>query len=250
MASVAASQVETAAPDFWDGVYTKTTYSRELSDGVKQAVQDAVAFFGDLKGKTVVDVGCGAGATSLLLAQMGAQVVALDTSEVALAALRERCKLLGLDNVRTVQCGALAIDQIGTCDFAFGSMILHHIEPFGEFCAALKRTLKPGGKAFFFENNAASDLLIWFRTHIVGKFWVPKYGDPYEFPLTPAEIRQLGQLFRVHTAYPNMYFLELVATYLLRGHGEALFRSMDAWLFRHKIGLRYSYNQYVYIENS
>ena len=250
MASLVTSHVETAAPDFWDGVYTKTSYSRELSDGVKQAVQDAVAYFGDLKGKTVVDVGCGAGATSLLLAQMGAQVIALDTSEVALEALRERCRQLGLDNVRTQQCGALAIDRIGPCDFAFGSMILHHIEPFGEFCAALKRTLKPGGKAFFFENNAASDLLIWFRSHVVGKFWVPKYCDPYEFPLTPAEIRLLGQHCKVHTTYPNMYFLELVATYLLRGHGEKLFRSFDAWLYRHKIGLRYSYNQYVFIENA
>ena len=250
MAGVAASQVETAAPDFWDGVYTKTNYSRELPDDMKRAISDAITFFGNISGKTVVDVGCGAGATTLALAQTGAQVIALDTSEVALEALRERCQQLGLNNVRTMQCGALAIDQIGPCDFAFGSMILHHIEPFGEFCASLKRTLKPGGKAFFFENNAASDLLIWFRTHVVGKLWVPKYGDPYEFPLTPAEIRLLGQHFRVHTSYPNMYFLELVATYLLRGHGEKLFRSLDAWLYRHKIGLRYSYNQYVFIENA
>ena len=250
MAGVAAPQIETAAPEFWDGVYTKTNYSRELPDDMKRVMQDAVAFFGDLRGKIVVDIGCGAGATSLALAQMGAQVVALDTSEVALQALSDRCKQMGLDNVRTVQCGALAIDQVGPCDFAFGSMILHHIEPLDQFAAALKRALKPGGKAFFFENNAASDLLIWFRTHIVGKFWVPKYGDPYEFPLTPAEIRMLGGHFKVRTDYPSMYFLELAATYLLRGHGEKLFKAFDAWLFRHRVGLKYSYNQYVYLENA
>ncbi len=250
MSSVAAPQIETAAPDFWDGIYTKTNYSRELPDDMKKAIRDAVAFFGDIKGKTVIDVGCGAGATTLALAQLGARVVALDTSEVALAALRESCKQMGLTNVRTVQAGALSIDEVGVCDFAFGSMILHHIEPFELFCPALKRALKPGGKAFFFENNAASDLLIWFRTHIVGKLWVPKYGDPYEFPLTPAEVRLLGRYFKVGIDYPSMYFLELVATYLLRGRGEKLFRKFDAWLFRHKIGLKYSYNQYVYLENT
>jgi 2-polyprenyl-3-methyl-5-hydroxy-6-metoxy-1,4-benzoquinol methylase len=250
MTSITASRVETAAPEFWDSIYTKTSYSRELSEGVKQAVQDAVAFFGDIRGKTVIDVGCGAGATTLLLAQLGANVIALDTSEVALGALADRCRQLGLDNVKPALSGALAIDNAGPCDFAFGSMILHHIEPFGDFCAALKRALKPGGKAFFFENNAASDLLIWFRTHVVGKLWVPKYGDPYEFPLTPAEIRLLGRHFKVHTDYPSMLFLELVATYLLRGRGEKLFRSFDAWLYRHRIGLKYSYSQYVYIENA
>jgi len=152
--------------------------------------------------------------------------------------------------VRPVRSGALTIDEIGACDFAFGSMILHHIEPFELFCPALKRALKPGGKAFFYENSAASDLLIWFRTHVVGKLWVPKYGDPYEFPLTPAEVRLLGRYFKVRTDHPSMQFLELAATYLLRGYGESLFRKFDAFLYRRRIGLKYSCNQYVYLENA
>ena len=241
---------DVAAPDFWDGVYTRTNYSRELPDEMQRAIANAVAFFGDIKGKTVVDVGCGAGATSLALAQMGAQVIALDTSEVALAALRDRCGESGLSNIGIVRCGALDIDQIGACDFVFGSMILHHIEPLEQFAVALKRTLKSGGKAFFFENNAACDLLIWFRSHVVGKFWVPKYGDPHEFPLTSAELRMLGRHFKLRTDYPSMYFLELIATYLLRGYGEKRFKAIDAWLYRHRIGLKYSYNQNVYLENA
>lgn len=250
MASVVASRLENTAPDFWDGIYTKTSYSRELSDESKQAVEDAIAYFGDVKGKTVIDVGCGAGATSLLLAQLGAEVIAIDTSEVALQALRERAQALGLPNIKPVLCGALAIDQVGPCDFAFGSMILHHIEPFGEFCAALKRALKPGGKAFFFENNAASDLLIWFRTHIVGRLWVPKYGDAYEFPLTPSEIALIGKSLKVRTEYPRMVFFQLVSMYLLRGRLAGPFRALDNWMFKKRIGLRYSYNQYVYLQNA
>lgn len=248
MASVAASPLENTAPDFWDSIYTKTGYSRELSGGTREAVEDAVAFFGDVKGKTVIDVGCGAGATSLLLAALGAHVIAMDTSEVALQALRDRCRTLGIDTIQPRLCGALAIDEIGPCDFAFGSMILHHIEPFGEFCAALKRALKPAGKAFFYENNAASELLIWFRTHVVGKLWVPKYGDPYEFPLMPSEIALLGKYFKVRTDYPRMVFFQLASSYLLRGHFGAPFEALDNWLFKHRVGLKYSYNQYVYLQ--
>ncbi len=249
MASVAAPSLENAAPEFWDGIYTKTGYSRELSAETKQAVEDAVAFFGDVRGKTVIDVGCGAGATSLLLAQLGAEVIAIDTSEVALQALRDRARALGLSNIKPVLCVALSVDEVGPCDFAFGSMILHHIEPFEQFCAALKRALKPGGKAFFFENNAASDLLIWFRTHIVGRLWVPKLGDPYEFPLMPSELATLGKYLKVRTDYPRMFFFELVAIYLLRGHLAGPLKALDRWLFKKRIGLKYSYNQYVYLQN-
>lgn len=250
MASIATTPIETAAPDFWDGIYSKTAYSRELAPDTKQAVGDAVAFFGDIQGKTVVDVGCGGGATSLLLAALGAEVIAIDTSEVALQSLRDRCRTLGISNVTTRLCGALSIDELGACDFVFGSMILHHIEPFSEFCVKLKRALKPGGKAFFYENNAASDLLIWFRTHVVGKLWVPKHGDPYEFPLTPGEIKQLGQHLKVRTEYPRMVFFELASCYLLRGYCSAPFKAIDRWLFNKKIGLRYSYHQYVYLQNA
>jgi len=75
MSSVAASQIGTAAPDFWDGVYATTNYSRELPADIRKAVQDAVAFFGDIRGKTLIDIGYGAGATSLALAQPAANVV-------------------------------------------------------------------------------------------------------------------------------------------------------------------------------
>ena len=62
---------------------------------------------------------------------------------------------------------------------------------------ALRRTLKPNGKAFFYENNAASDLLIWFRNNLVGKLGVPKYGDKDESPLAPQEIDLLRRSFSV-----------------------------------------------------
>lgn len=234
---------------FWDEVYTTNPiYSKELGPHAREAIHAAADWFGDLRGKTVLDLGCGAGASSLLLAETGANVVSVDASPVAIASLESRCAALGLTTVRPVVCNAMTIDTLGPVDFVYGSMILHHLEPFGEFCQALRRAVRPGGRAFFWENNAASDLLLWFREHVVGKLWVPKYGDPHEFPLTPSEIETLRGVFDVTIEYPRMEFFALASLYLLRGRLMKPMVAVDDFLFRHDIGKRYSYQQYVRVQ--
>jgi ubiquinone/menaquinone biosynthesis C-methylase UbiE len=66
----------------------------------------AVGFAEDLKregAKTVLDLGCGAGRHSILLAKTGFQVVALDLSETALKILEDRLKTASIDNVTLVK---------------------------------------------------------------------------------------------------------------------------------------------------
>ncbi len=235
---------------YWDDLYsTDKTYSRQLNGGAGDAVVAADRYFGDIRGKTLIDIGCGAGTTSLHFAQRGANVIAVDVSEVAIATLKERCRALGVTNVTPVVCDAMSIDKLGPCDFVYGAMILHHLEPFEAFCATLKRTLKPGARAFFWENNSASDLLVWVRTHIVGKLWIPKYGDPDEFPLTPAEVNTLRKHFDVTVAHAQMYFFGLIPVYVLGGRFKKPFDAIDAWLFRKRIGLKYSYEQHLLIRD-
>jgi 2-polyprenyl-3-methyl-5-hydroxy-6-metoxy-1,4-benzoquinol methylase len=251
------SQTHTIGPtayptDFWDRLYSHDpAYSAETNAERNQALKDAVAYFGDLNGKTVVDIGCGIGDTTIAFARCGARVIAVDTSAAGIEALKARCSKEGVDkSVEAVVCDAMAIDTLGEVDFVFGSMILHHLEPFERFPPALRKVLKAGGKAFFWENNAASDLLIWFRTHVVGKLWVPKYGDPHEFPLTPAEVGLIRKELDVDVVYPRMIFFTLVSEYLLRGRVRAPFAALDSWLFKKKLLTRYSYRQYLYIRKA
>jgi 2-polyprenyl-3-methyl-5-hydroxy-6-metoxy-1,4-benzoquinol methylase len=238
-------QAKPVSQAFWDNVYGATPYSRELDDDVQRAITNAHAFFGPLEGRTLLDIGCGAGASTLFWARAGATVTAVDTSQVAITALQQRCAQLGLTNVTAVVGDAMKIDELGTFDFVFGSMILHHLEPFQQFAEVLRRSTKAGGKAFFYENNAASSLLVWFRNNVVGKLWVPKHGDADEFPLTRAEVDQLRRHFSVRVDYPEMVFFQLASVYLLRHRLHASMRAIDEFLYRRKIGVSWSYRQYV-----
>jgi 2-polyprenyl-3-methyl-5-hydroxy-6-metoxy-1,4-benzoquinol methylase len=233
---------------FWDQIYENTPYSREINSRVQDALHSARNFFQPHPGQRILDIGCGAGATSIFWASTGAEVTAIDNSTAAINALCGRCHDMGIGNIHPVIGNAMNIDEFGQFDFVFGSMILHHLEPFREFAAALRRTLPANGRAFFYENNAASDLLIWFRDKVVGKLWVPKYGDKDEFPLTPQEIRVLRELFRVDVQYPEMMFFQLASTYLFKKHLSSEMKAVDDFLYKRKLGVKYSYRQYVLIE--
>ena len=233
---------------FWDTVYDRTEYSRKLSADQKKAVRAAVDHFGDVKGKSILDIGCGGGATSFLFGSLGATVTGIDISPVAINSLNERAQDLGMPNVRGVVHDAKALDALGRFDFIYGSMILHHIEPFDRFAGVLERSLDANGKAFFYENNAASRLLVWFRDNMVGKLWVPKNGDPEEFPLTPQEVDCLRERFAVTIQIPEMYFLRLISIYLLRGFAVQSFIKLDKALYERDLLTRYSYRQYVKLD--
>jgi 2-polyprenyl-3-methyl-5-hydroxy-6-metoxy-1,4-benzoquinol methylase len=241
-------QTKPSAEAFWDTIYGSTPYSRDLAADVQRALANAHTYFGPLQGRTLLDVGCGAGASSIFWALAGATVTAIDSSEVGIAALKRRCEQLGLTNVRAVVANAMKIDELGPFDFVFGSMILHHLEPFGSFAGALRRSVKDGGKAFFYENNAASALLVWFRTNIVGKLWVPKHGDYDEFPLTRAEVDVLRELFNVRVEYPEMMFFQLAAIYVFRNRLHTPMRAIDTFLYNRNIGVSWSYRQYVMLQ--
>lgn len=230
---------------FWDNVYATSAYSRTPEAHI---LEPALAFFGDVRGKTLMELGCGPGAASLYLAERGANVIAVDVSPKAIEDLARHCAARGITSVRPVRADALTIDTLGPVDFVYGSMILHHIEPFDEFASVLRRTLRPGGRAFFYENSAMSSLLVWFRQHIVGRLWVPKYGDPHEFPLTPVEIRELGKHFEVRVEIPELLFFALVGQYLLRGRLMRPLSALDRAFYRRRWLNRYSYRQFVMLQ--
>lgn len=106
---------------------------------------------GDVRGKRLLDLGCGAGENSVYFAQKGALCVATDYSpgmvEVAL-------KLAAANGVsiegRTMN--AIALDcPDNTFDFVYASNLLHHLPDPHKAILEMHRVLKPGGKACFWD---------------------------------------------------------------------------------------------------
>jgi len=156
--------------EFWDARYRVNDDSSVAEDG--PALSAALAHFGEVAGKRVLDLGCGMGHSSLFFAQRGAQVMAVDVSRVAVERLRSLCAERGIDNVQAVQCSAFDIAELGPVDCVFGAMILHHLEPFDEFALVLRATLEHPELLFF---RLVSDYLL--RGHLQAPFaWADRVG--------------------------------------------------------------------------
>jgi SAM-dependent methyltransferase len=183
----------------------------------------------------------------LMFALGGAEVVSIDTSAQAIERLREHCKLNDITNVRAECMSAFDIETLGRFDLVFGSYILHHLEPFDEFCRILRSVIVPGGRGFFQENNAMSDVLIWCRDHLVGHYGIPKFGDDDEFPLTPSEVKSLASHFEVRAEYPEFLFARLASRYLLKDRGMRTAKRVDDYLYRFPRVRQYSYRQFLFL---
>lgn len=243
------SAQQAKARQFWNEAFQShgnaATHHVDIPDFNSAVFKRAVEHFGDVRGKALIDIGCGSGASSLFFASLGANVVSIDLSEVAIDNLKRYCTEQRIDNITPVALSAQQVASLGAVDFVFGSMILHHIEPFGAFAQALRHAIKPGGRAFFFENNGRSNAMMWFRHHVIGKFWIPKYGDADESPLAPSEIDELRKHFNVLTEFPEMIYAQMASLYLLRGFMQRQFVSLDQHLGRYPSMRKFSYRQYV-----
>jgi len=96
---------------------------------------------GDVAGKLVIDVGCGEGRFSRMLAERGATCVGIDPTPGLVAAARDRG---GMAPVRAV-AEAMPLRD-GAFDLAISYITLVDIEGYAEAIAEMSRLLRPGGR--------------------------------------------------------------------------------------------------------
>jgi len=97
----------------------------------------------DLKGKTILDVGCGDGVLSYLLCKDGALVSGIDNSDIAIQYAKERTSGLGID----FQCVS-AYDlpwEDEYFDVVVSSDVIEHVEDVNRFLCNINRVVKSGG---------------------------------------------------------------------------------------------------------
>ncbi|HWB77377.1 MAG TPA: class I SAM-dependent methyltransferase [Nannocystaceae bacterium] len=100
-----------------------------------------------LRGRTVIDLGCGVGDVAALLAGRGAKVVAVDGNEELLAAARDR----NAANVELVHADLGALPELPRAHGLWCSFVAAYFVDLGPVLAHWTRTLEPGGWAAFVE---------------------------------------------------------------------------------------------------
>jgi ubiquinone/menaquinone biosynthesis C-methylase UbiE len=105
----------------------------------------------DVKGKRLLDLGCGAGENSVYFAQKGAQCVATDYSP---GMVEKALKLAAANGVeieaRTMNAAEIDFPD-NSFDIVYAANLLHHLPEPEVVIREMHRVLKPGGKACFWD---------------------------------------------------------------------------------------------------
>lgn len=117
-----------------------------------------VEALGDVRGKTILDVGCGYCYHTTRLANRGLKITAVDFSEAALAQATNILAAAGIEGQVTLrQADATKLPfEDSSFDHVLMWGVLMHIPQAEKALAELARVLKPGGRLVLSETNARS----------------------------------------------------------------------------------------------
>ncbi|MCE2613100.1 methyltransferase domain-containing protein [Flavobacteriaceae bacterium D16] len=112
-----------------------------------QKPEKVLAFFGDISGKKIMDIGAGSGYFSVKLAKKGAHVIAADVNDEFQVIIKERIDTEKLENLTTRK---IPYDSPGLEDKEVDMVLMvntyHHIENRPDYFAKVKNGLKNKGE--------------------------------------------------------------------------------------------------------
>lgn len=146
-----------------------------------------------LKGKRVLDVGCGGGILAEGMAALGAQVTGIDMGEAPLAVARLHLKESGLHvEYRRTSAEELAEEMPGAFDVVTCLEMLEHVPDPSSVVNACARLAKPLGHVFFSTINRNPKSFLFA---IVGAEYVlrllPRGTHEYLKFIRPSELEQM-----------------------------------------------------------
>ena len=126
-------------------------YERAREDTVFP-LEYAFYLLGNLSGKTVIDLGCGNGLNTVILASLGARVLSIDISSQSLELTGKRAAANKVDDrVTLLNCDATAIPvEASTVDAVLCTGMLDQVDAI-KTARQIRRVLKPAGVAVFDE---------------------------------------------------------------------------------------------------
>jgi SAM-dependent methyltransferase len=165
------------------------------SGNTPHGLEYAFYLLGDVRGKSVLDLGCGTGENVIPLAKRGAKVVAMDISPELVELARQRAESYGVGNSVTLQVGSAYETGLPdeSMDVVFSMALLHHLD-LAKARQEIYRILRPGGRFIFKEPIRFSRTMNSLR-----KLFPPSDADisDFEHPLTRDEMATVTQGFTV-----------------------------------------------------
>jgi SAM-dependent methyltransferase len=179
--------------EFHDG-WARTIHPEELlvDESFKSSTaienQHILKQFGDVRGKRILDYGCGAAEGGVYLAKLGASVVGVDVS----ATMLETAHRLAAHHGVSIETRLVTSEKIPggdrEFDFVYGNGVLHHVNQ-DLARPELARVLKDDGKGCFIEPLPYNPLINAYR-HIA-----KEVRTPDEKPLTFGDVERFRQNF-------------------------------------------------------
>jgi SAM-dependent methyltransferase len=184
---------------------------------------------GDIDGLRILELGCGTGDYTVVLARRGATVWAADLAPSALEITQRRALMNNVDNhVHPIQMSAETLPfPDGTFDWVVGFGLLHHAEP-PALAAEARRVLRAGGRALFREPLGLNPFLEFARRHIPYRRKVRAPGDRF---LREEDLEAVAACFP-DCRIRSFYLFSMITRAVGREDSFPLLWALDEFLLR------------------
>jgi 2-polyprenyl-3-methyl-5-hydroxy-6-metoxy-1,4-benzoquinol methylase len=167
----------------WHGEIQAPRFSQEWFDNIDRRFIEAARLYGTaeqpfdrvipfdrLAGKDVLEIGCGMGLHTELMARAGANVTAVDLSPTSVEATRRRLELKGL-TARVMESDAESLSFADkSFDFIWSWGVIHHSARTGRVVRQIARLCRSSGecRVMVYNRNSSWAFSILVKDHLAG----------------------------------------------------------------------------------
>ena len=158
--------------------------------------------FDSYRGKTLLEIGCGAGVDLVRFARAGAIITGVDLSRTAIDLARQNIVQHGLDASLQIMNGEALQFADDSFDVVYAHGVLQYTADTGKMVSEIHRVLRSGGEAILMVYNRISWLNLMRK---VTKVPLEHEDAPVLKKFSIAEFKQLLKLFKRYTIIPERF---------------------------------------------
>ena len=163
---------------FYDNLWSSNKLMEEdikLLAIKKSAIEYSYSLLGNLKNKSLLEIGCGSGLQTIELAKRGAKVTEIDFSEKSIELLKKTAKIEGINYVTALKMNAERMKfKAGYFDFVYIDSVLMHVDK-EKVLSECSRVVKKGGKVVIVDSLKYNPFVLPYRLFSMYKRTKPKY---------------------------------------------------------------------------